>query len=408
MKTKHFSHTACALAFAGLTAFPTGVFADSYMDALRQQRERFEQRMRLHDAEKQQRDAALAAEIAARKAKNNAMRERMNDPLPPIEGVAKADPSETACKLAYHQAVLDVCKKKGARRNCPFPKSIPANCYTPKKSKAPAEGIPAPKDWATQEGLLPSTPQPAPTGTGNGPTCTVRFADGTTTTVPDGSFIIPDTQTLYYVGATTPCTITPWIRLTPRDDLSATVGGGRYKVPAPQGPTPAMAALANPATATALTEAFTALSGLFAGWIATHAATLIATGTGAAIILTAEAAGEAPTMPEVEAAQARLAQPATERAERLSNGGPGDCDPDDLSQMQEAMKNFCDAPEHGAVTCSARDTPLQLETKARVRAICARMRENIMNQCFDGGNRKHRDQASGHWSAVRECLRLFP
>jgi hypothetical protein len=391
MTPKHFSHTACALAFAGLTVLPAGVFADSDMDA-----------------DRQQRDAALQAEREARAARIREKEARMNAPAPPVAGVAKADPGETACKLAYHQAVLDVCKKKGQRRNCPLPKNTPQHCYKPKKDKAPAGSLPAPKDWATQPGLLPSTPQPAPIGTGNGPTCTVRFADGTTTVVPDGALIIPDTHTIYYVGATAPCTITPWIRLTPRDDLSATVGGGRYKVPAPQGPTPAMAALANPATATALTEAFTALSGLFAGWIATHAATLIATGTGAAIILTAEAAGEAPTMPEVEAAQARLAQPATERAERLSNGGPGDCDPNDLAQMEEAKDHFCNAPLKGALRCQAGQSPLKLETNARVHAVCARMRENIMNKCFDGGNRTHRDQASGHWNAVRKCLELLP
>jgi hypothetical protein len=253
-------------------------------------------------------------------------------------------------------------------------------------------------------GLLPSTPQPAPIGTGNGPTCTVRFADGTTTVVPDGALIIPDTHTIYYVGATAPCTITPWIRLSPRDGLQATVGGGRYKVPAPQGPTPAMAALANPATATALTEAFTALSGLFARWLTTRTATLIATGTGAAIILSAEAAGEAPDGGPYED---YLARPVTQKANELSTRSgrgrnTGQCNDDEFNKLYSTdQKTACH--DDLKPTCEETDPSQVLTAKAMVLKACVDTRIDVMDICFDGGNEGHKIQAREQVNRLRQC-----
>lgn len=275
--------------------------------------------------------------------------------------------------------------------------------------------VPAPQNWWKETGLLPSTPQPAPTGTGEGPLCAVRFADGGETVVPAGSIIIPDTQTAYYVGATAPCAVDSLVRLSSRDGLMATVGGGRYAIDVPNRVIPAAAVLANPVTAEELTLAFDTFGGVVARWLATNIADIVATGRGLAIILNqlnAEASnktiGDAPTIPEVDAALSRLPGPSTALAEKLSMGeGPGNCNRDDLDRMEEAKDHFCDAPEKGATTCKGGDTPSQLLIKARVRAICARMRGKIMDECYDGGNRDHRDQAIGHWNAVRKCLNLL-
>ncbi len=328
MKTKHFSQVACALAFAGLTVLPTGTFADS------------------------QRDAALNADRAAREARIKALENRMNDPRPPNPGVAKADPAETACLLAYHQAVIDQRQREGLYDN-PTPKGGLQHCYHRKspsgpKDKVPAGSIPAPPNWATQAGLLPTSPQPAPTGTGNGPTCTVHFADGTTTTVPTGSLIIPDTHTLYYVGGSSPCAVDSLVRLTPRDKLAATVGGGRYKVPAPPRPTPAVAAVANPATAAELITAFTELSGLFATWFAARAAVhKLKTNTGNVIVVTNDATtGEAPDGGTYED---YLARPVTQKALELSarkgrGRNTGQCNDDEFNKLyNEQQETACDS-----------------------------------------------------------------
>jgi hypothetical protein len=254
-------------------------------------------------------------------------------------------------------------------------------------------------------GLLPATPQPAPIGTGTGPLCTVRFADGTTATVPDGALIIPDTHTIYYVGATAPCAVDYSTRLTAREGLTATVGGGRYKMPAPPGATPAAAALANPATATALTEAFTALSGLFARWLTTRAATLIATGTGAAIILSAEAAGEAPDGGPYEDYLARpVTQKALDLSTRLNSSGrkTGQCDDDQFNRLKDEQQGTaCD--NDLKPTCENTDPSQVLTAKAQVLKACVDTRINVMDTCFDGGNEGHKIQAREQVRRLRKC-----
>lgn len=97
----------------GVVGIVSVVAAQPVNEQLRQMREDLDATVKANEASKRQRDEALKKEIADRKARIKALQDRMNDHPPSVTGVAKADPAETACKLAYHQAALDQCKKKG-------------------------------------------------------------------------------------------------------------------------------------------------------------------------------------------------------------------------------------------------------------------------------------------------------
>lgn len=311
----------------------------------------------------------------------------------------------------------------------------------------------APENWWMQPGLLPLTaPQPTiPTpqkiiNVGQRQGCLVHMGDGTDIAVPTHSVIIPDTRHAWFVSVksewpnpnNTPptCAMEPVIEIPGTSEVSVAGGGLRNPgniITGPLATMPAAAAgLAGPAlegSAMAIATAFNYLSRSF---MAVRSAlqmnrVILYTFGADALLLNRNAAGlsaaeigrlsqaaastAAPTQGEVDDALKEANQPATARAIQLSKDHKdhrtgGDCGPDKLRQMESDKNEICNSPA-GTLACDNTTTAWQNLIRARANALCARHRDAIMKQCFDGGNDGHKEQSAGRWRAVKNCLDLI-
>lgn len=313
----------------------------------------------------------------------------------------------------------------------------------------------APADWWMQPNLLPLT-APQPTipdprkiiNVGQRQGCAVNMGDGTMLAIPTHTAVVTDTRHAWYVviknDLSNPsntlqlCTIEPLVEI-PAAVSPVTIAGGSLRNPgnistAPLATTPAAAAagLAGPAiegSAMAIASAFNYLSrgfmtarpalmmagrviynfGADALMFNREAANLSATEIGR--LSQAAASTAAPTQGEVDDALKEANQPATARAIQLSdahkadrtaggNGTGGDCGPEKLQQMEADKDDICDQ----ALKCTPNKTAPENLFLARLNAMCARHRDEIRKQCFDGGDDGHRRQSIDRWNAVQNCL----
>lgn len=118
--------------------------------------------------------------------------------------------------------------------------------------------------------------------------------------------------------------------------------------------------------------------------------------------------GEAPTAGEVQVGLAGsdiLKNPATVIAKKLSSEkGSGNCKPEEKKAMEIAKEFFCRAPEKKIFNCSRHMTPFELLVAARINAMCARQRDEIMQKCYDGGDDAHKRESHSMWQATKKCL----
>ncbi|MDR0703350.1 MAG: hypothetical protein LBF61_13290 [Azoarcus sp.] len=80
----------------------------------------------------------------------------------------------------------------------------------------------------------------------------------------------------------------------------------------------------------------------------------------------------------------------------------GNCTPDEFDKLEGAKKEACNAAD----TLGKCTSGMTGEDKvARIAAYgrCARARENVMNQCFAGGDKRHHEAAGEKWLAAKNC-----
>ncbi|WP_440534664.1 hypothetical protein [Variovorax sp. YR566] len=87
---------------------------------------------------------------------------------------------------------------------------------------------------------------------------------------------------------------------------------------------------------------------------------------------------------------------------RTSPGYGGNCSPDNYHKLHDDYKQKCgQADALGA--CKSGMSPSQLSARRQAFGQCARAREEMMNQCFSGGDYNHREQAGNVWNAYKNC-----
>ena len=135
-----------------------------------------------------------------------------------------------------------------------------------------------------------------------------------------------------------------------------------------------------------------------------------------------------PTQEEAEAGIKEAAQPVTSGAERLTKeheeslraklgGTGGNCTPDRLRELEAQKRELCynwsDGPDNenryrigGSMTCGEEIalSAFQIMVRAKMNAACARIRDQIRKECFDGGDINHRSESKKSWGHVLTCL----
>lgn len=286
--------------------------------------------------------------------------------------------------------------------------------------------------------------------------CTVKIGATQTIQASPGALIIPDATRAFLIGmrsnpsiqservdANTTvdygskgkpyCTIEPLITM-PSPSSAMTIAGGGLRNPgritAPAKPVEPATAVPLPVPAVIATSALMgAIVMLDPEW-PEHRKALLAQGAiiynaGADLLLATKQAlglsdtqlgelsslasqGEAATLPEAESGIKRGTETPTPLAIELSKrGGPGNCDPNEHKEMEERKNLFCNAPLSGALTCTSAAEPIRNMVCARINALCARQREEIMNKCYDGGNAGHKTAAAQAWTSAKRCLELL-
>lgn len=130
-----------------------------------------------------------------------------------------------------------------------------------------------------------------------------------------------------------------------------------------------------------------------------------------------------PTKEEAERGEAE-ARPndATDKANQLTKEHEerktgGMCTPERLAELEAQKRELCynwdDGPDilgrkrlGDSMTCkkSLVLSAFQITVRARMNAACARVRDQIRKECFDGGDKDHREESRKSWENAVTCL----
>jgi hypothetical protein len=81
----------------------------------------------------------------------------------------------------------------------------------------------------------------------------------------------------------------------------------------------------------------------------------------------------------------------------------GNCNKNQYDDLARQKDKACSS----RVSCHASMDQSQLIVNRNLHRQCARLREDIMNQCFDGGDDGHRTQANEAWNGAARCAELL-
>ncbi|MET3479545.1 RHS repeat-associated core domain-containing protein, partial [Variovorax atrisoli] len=156
--------------------------------------------------------------------------------------------------------------------------------------------------------------------------------------------------------------------------------------------------------------------GVWGGGVGAVPGCAIGAGVGTALVLGAVALGLSGDTPQHSNTAAKtdswgvpidpkadtLSQAHKNAISRTSPGYGGNCSPDEYDRLHDDYKQKCGQSDRlGA--CTSGMSPSQLSARRQAFGQCARAREEIMNQCFAGGDYNHRQQAGNVWNAYKNC-----
>jgi hypothetical protein len=80
----------------------------------------------------------------------------------------------------------------------------------------------------------------------------------------------------------------------------------------------------------------------------------------------------------------------------------GNCTPNEYDKLHDAYKEQCNAAS-SLGGCSPDMTRGDKTMRMAAYGKCARAREDMMDKCFAGGDKGHRNQAGQVWESVKNC-----
>jgi hypothetical protein len=92
--------------------------------------------------------------------------------------------------------------------------------------------------------------------------------------------------------------------------------------------------------------------------------------------------------------------------DRTNPGYGGQCDPDQYDKLSKAQQDMCKDRANGAQRlgkCFPEMTPFARATRINYLKACLKAREDVANQCFDGGDNGHRQQIEQVRDMLEQC-----
>jgi len=223
-------------------------------------------------------------------------------------------------------------------------------------------------------------------------------------------------------------TIEPFVTLPTVQSGTSMAGGGLRNpgdLTAPDGQKPEPAAMALVVEAPAIVRAVQFLRPVWpyleralvsGGRIVLNQATDVLQATKEALGLSPEQLGNIVTeAPDGGTYEDYLARPVTAKAEELSKiereidgykRNPGSCNDDEFRELDKRKNEACSKPMSCADLRKPPDTTEVLNRIANAKT-CIDARINIMDMCFDGGDKGHHNQAEQRLVPLRECQKLL-
>src|SRR5438128_1295115 len=88
-------------------------------------------------------------------------------------------------------------------------------------------------------------------------------------------------------------------------------------------------------------------------------------------------------------------------------GPDGDCPPDRKRFLQHQKDAICNQPRSCDPKKCPKDDVGEIWRRIRINEACIKARENIMNECYRGRNKAHKDEVQNVRDVLEKCWKAY-